>query len=67
MVKQIEKIMGIKIHKKFVDSPKGDVQKTHADISKAKKILNYSPNVSFEEGIRKCVDWCSNSKTKELI
>jgi len=61
MVSTIEKKMGIKITRTYVDSPIGDVEKTHADISKAKKELGYKPAVSFEKGIKKSVEWCSQT------
>lgn len=35
----------------------GDVPHTYADIGKAKKLLNYQPEVSLEEGLRRFVDW----------
>ena len=35
----------------------GDVKHTHADISKAKKLLGYKPKVKFEEGLKKTVAW----------
>jgi CDP-paratose 2-epimerase len=31
-----------------------------ADITKAKKLLNWSPNVTYEDGIRKMISWCKN-------
>ena len=58
MISTIEKLIGQKVQKEFVESPIGDVQKTHADISKAQKELDYFPQVSFEEGIKNCIDWC---------
>ena len=36
---------------------KGDVLMTYADISKAKKYLNYSPKVKIEDGIKEFVEW----------
>ena len=36
----------------------GDVEKTHADISKARKELGYYPQFSLEKGTKKCVKWC---------
>ena len=33
---------------------------THADITKAKKLLGYSPKVSFDEGMIKFLDWHKN-------
>lgn len=35
----------------------GDVPITFADISKAKKLLNYNPETKIEEGIPKFVEW----------
>ncbi|NLN80916.1 MAG: NAD-dependent epimerase/dehydratase family protein [Erysipelotrichia bacterium] len=35
----------------------GDVEITYADISKAKRLLNYEPKTSFEDGIKKFVEW----------
>lgn len=38
----------------------GDVDRTYSDISKAKRLLGYEPHTSFEEGIKKFVDWYRN-------
>ena len=35
---------------------------THADITKAKKIIKYSPKTSFEKGMKKFLDWHKNYK-----
>ncbi|MCI8574909.1 MAG: NAD-dependent epimerase/dehydratase family protein, partial [Bacilli bacterium] len=35
----------------------GDVDRTYADINKAKTLLGYEPKTTFEEGIRKFVEW----------
>ena len=35
----------------------GDVEKTYADITKAKKLLGYNPKTTFKEGIEKFVEW----------
>lgn len=42
------------IENKFI---KGEVTNTHADLNKAKKILNYKPTVSIEDGIKKFYNW----------
>lgn len=34
-----------------------DVPATWADISKAKRLLDWSPQVPLEEGLRRCVEW----------
>jgi nucleoside-diphosphate-sugar epimerase len=43
----------------------GDVNITYADISKAKKLLNYHPKTSLREGLKAFVDWYITHK--ELI
>lgn len=42
------------------DKQQGDVEHTYADISKAKRLLQYSPRVKIEEGIKSLVDWYKN-------
>lgn len=42
------------LHKK---PRKGDVRRHCADISKAKKILGYTPKTSLEEGIKQFLEW----------
>lgn len=36
---------------------KGDIKHSNADISNAKKLLNYNPSYSFEDGIKLTIDW----------
>ena len=38
------------------DQP-GDVPITYADVSKAKRVLGYSPKVGIREGLKRFVDW----------
>ena len=35
----------------------GDIPHSHADISKANKILNYNPEFSLKEGLKESIDW----------
>jgi len=42
-------------------SQKDDLEKTHADISKAKKELGYTPQFTLERGTDECVRWCTNT------
>lgn len=36
---------------------KADLKETWADITKAEKILGWKPKISFEEGIKRTIDW----------
>jgi len=57
---EISNILGKDIKPKFVPRRAGDVSKTHADISKAKKYLSYNPQVNFHEGLKKYLSWYLN-------
>ena len=38
----------------------GEVWKFEADISKARKLLNYAPKINIEEGLKKTAAWYQN-------
>lgn len=57
MIQTIEKVLGKKAKMNFLPMQLGDVNKTYADITKAKELLGYNPQTSFEEGIRNFVKW----------
>jgi UDP-glucuronate 4-epimerase len=40
-----------------------DVDSTWADITKAKKILNWEPKISLDEGLKKTVEWYYKNKS----
>ena len=40
----------------------GDVEKTYANISKAKKMIGYEPKVEFSEGINRFIKWYKESE-----
>ena len=41
----------------------GDVRDSQADIGKARHLLGYEPDVTFEEGLKKTVEWYRASQT----
>ena len=43
----------------------GDVPQTFADITKARKLLDYNPTTKIEEGIRKFVEWFNGENAKK--
>lgn len=58
----LEKTTGKKANVKEMPTQEGDVDVTYADITKAKKLLNWEPRVSFEEGIRRFVEWYKTNR-----
>lgn len=57
MISTIEKVLNKKATIEHLPMQLGDVSKTAADITKAKKLLNYNPKTSFKEGIIKFIEW----------
>jgi UDP-glucuronate 4-epimerase len=57
MIRLLEESIQAKATINWQDEQPGDVSQTYADISKAGKLLHYSPKVSFEEGIQQFVEW----------
>ncbi|KXB04776.1 nucleoside-diphosphate sugar epimerase [candidate division MSBL1 archaeon SCGC-AAA261O19] len=56
VVELLNQELGKSIGPKYVENPiKNYVYHTQADITKAKKLLDYEPNVTLEEGIKKLV------------
>jgi nucleoside-diphosphate-sugar epimerase len=51
-------IVGTSIEAIYKDPREGDVRDSQADISKARRLLGYTPLVSLEDGLRRTLDWC---------
>lgn len=57
MVAKINSILGYETKPVF-DAPKvGEIKHSLADVSKAGKLLGYSPDVDFEDGLRRIIRW----------
>lgn len=61
VVKAFEKATGLNIPYKIVDRRPGDAEKIFADISKAKKELQWSPELSIDDMLQSAYKW-ENSK-----
>ena len=57
MINVIASTLNVEPKIKQLPMQPGDVDRTYADISKAKKIIGYEPKVSFDDGIKKFIDW----------
>jgi len=53
----MEEIIGKKAKREYQSVVKGDVKHTSADCSKARKMLNYNPEVSFKEGLKREIEF----------
>ncbi len=57
MINYIEQALNKKADFNFMDIQPGDIKRTLADIDYAKKMLNYEPKISIQEGIPKFISW----------
>lgn len=57
MINTIGKVLNVEPKIKQLPMQPGDVDRTYACIDKAKKLLGYNPTISFEDGIKKFVEW----------
>jgi nucleoside-diphosphate-sugar epimerase len=57
LFEEMRKLIGGTVSPTYAEGRKGDVRDSQADITKARELLGYAPSVSFEEGLKKTVDW----------
>uniref|UniRef100_A0A7V4JRI2 NAD-dependent epimerase/dehydratase family protein n=1 Tax=Thermodesulfobacterium geofontis TaxID=1295609 RepID=A0A7V4JRI2_9BACT len=65
IIEILERLIGKKAKKEYLNFHKADIKITGADISKAKKLLNWEPEIGIEEGLKRTVNW--SKKNIELI
>jgi UDP-glucuronate 4-epimerase len=64
LVSAIENALGKKAKINRLPEQPGDMPRTYADISKARKLLAYNPTTKFSEGLPKFVDWFLSSQRR---
>jgi nucleoside-diphosphate-sugar epimerase len=57
MIQSIENLIGKKAQIDYRPFEKTDLQDTKADNSKAKELLGWKPDVRFDEGLKRAVEW----------
>ncbi len=57
LLNEINTIMGLSVPPAFKPPRPGDVLRTFADTSKAKRLLGFTGSVRFSEGLQRTVDW----------
>ena len=62
MIEVIGKELHIEPKIKKLPMQPGDVDRTYADITKAKNLIGYAPSISFEEGIKRFIKWYKESE-----
>ncbi|MBZ5559617.1 MAG: SDR family oxidoreductase [Acidobacteriia bacterium] len=58
LLKVMNRIAGTNLQAIYKEPRTGDVKDSQADVTKARALLGYTPTVSFEDGLKKTLDWC---------
>jgi len=53
----LKKLLNVDVQAEYTDTRPGDVKHSLADISLAKKTIGYEPEVFFQEGLERAIDW----------
>ena len=59
LIALLQELTGHDVAPEYADARPGDVKHSQADISRARELIGYDPQVSFEEGIRRTLEWYS--------
>ena len=57
LFREMRKIVDASVEPTYAEPRQGDVRDSQADIAKAERILGYQPIVSFEEGLKRTIEW----------
>ena len=58
LLRVMSSLVGATVSPIYKDERAGDVKDSQADITKARRLLGYTPVVGLEEGLRRTLDWC---------
>ena len=59
LVKILNQVLGTSLEPEYQAERKGDVRHSSASIEKARNMLGFVPSVTFEEGLKRTVEWYS--------
>lgn len=62
MIETIAEVLEVEPKIKQLPMQPGDVDRTYADVSKAKKLIGYEPRTTLKEGIKKFIEWYKEDK-----
>ena len=61
LFRALKQIIGADVEPVYAEPRQGDVRDSQADITRAHTLLGYTPLVTFEDGLRKTVEWYRES------
>jgi len=57
LVNILKNLLNSNLKPKYINAIKGESRNTLANINKAKELIGYKPNIPFEEGLKKFINW----------
>ena len=60
VIEKIEEILEIKVNYQILNTTKNEIPEQYLDWTKINKVLEWQPEVSFEQGIKRSFDWYRN-------
>jgi len=57
LIGAINEVLGIRVQPRFDPPRVGDIRESMADITQARTLLGYEPQVDFHEGLRRSIDY----------
>ena len=64
VIKKIEEILKVKVKYKILNIAKNEIPEQYLDWTKARRLLNWQPKTTFEEGIKESFNWYRNNLLK---
>ena len=63
LIAMLQDLTGCDTAPAYADPRAGDVKHSQADITRAREVIGYDPQVSFEDGVRRTFEWYSTQKS----
>ena len=64
VLKELRRVTGKTLAAKYESAREGDIRDSEAEISQAKELLGYEPQVGFEEGLARTLEWYRGAHTR---
>jgi UDP-glucose 4-epimerase len=63
----LSELTGMEVKKNYIEKQRGDVDRTAADISRARKDLGYAPRFDVRKGLTNEIEWIRSMLERKLI
>lgn len=67
IIRQLETTLGRAATIEHLPERPGEMPITHADLTKARRLLNYEPRTSFADGVRAYCEWLLDSEARAVV